>query len=439
MVQYTGPRWRAVLLALSLPITIAAAADARAGQSPPSDWRSQELEQWLAAVEGHAPGRVDSSLTGTASLSVADLRKLWVDIQALLAIAANPRVTRFPVRPVPGDSWLRTQYAREITFSRTERAVLDGLAARVRTIGTDVVRRRAAVVHTDVLTLTPGLGPDEPEGAWAGAFLRMHIGDGTSLGVEHGSLHWELARMVLDVARPNPQLDPFMRAWYRATIALGQSTESFDAVHMKRALALFPDDADVLLLAGCEREALATPLFQAFARSLRSTSMQSDIRSARTELGAAEAFFRRALAANPDLVEARVRLGRVLALQGRLADSLRELNRAAEAPIEPVLAYYVALFLGLAHEGLGSPSAARDAYRRAAEEAPGARAPHLALARIALESGDRDEMTARLSRAVRPITAGDPPDPWWQYRSMQGRHGKMWLDEVRRAASGPRR
>jgi len=428
----------AFVLMLSLPVTIAAAPDARAGQDARAGWQSALLERWVAAVVEHAPGQLDGSLQDAARLSAADLRKLWVDIQVVLAIAANPKVTRFPIPPVPGDSWLRSQFAREIDFSRDERVVLDGIAARIRGAGVDPVRRRAAILHTDVMTIAPARSVDPPEGAWGVASLRMYAGDGTNLGAESGSLHWELARMVLETPRPSPQLERFARAWYRATIAVGQASEFFDAPQVQRALRRFPDDAELLLLAGCEREALASPLFQAFAQSPASAPMQADIRSPRQELVESEALFRRALTLTPDLGEARVHLGRVLALQGRHADSVIELERAFAGPLEPVLAYYANLFLGGAHDRLEAASAARAAYRRAAELVPEARAPHLALARIAFEQGDGEEMRARLARALRSVADEDLPDPWWRYRSAQGRHGRAWLDEVRRAALGSR-
>ena len=70
----------------------------------------------------------------------------------------------------------------------------------------------------------------------------------------------------------------------------------------------------------------------------------------------------------------------------------------------------------------------------AATMMPGARAPHLALARLAREQGDRGEMTARLDRALAaPVDATDL-DPFLRYHSVQGRHASVWLDEARDAS-----
>ena len=202
---------------------------------------------------------------------------------------------------------------------------------------------------------------------------------------------------------------------------------------------LFPNDPVLLLLAGCEREAFATPLFQVFAQSFRNARMRPDIASEDGELDAAAGFFRRALAADESLGEARVRLGRVLSLKKRYADSARELRRALDSRLDPVLQYYAELFLGAALEGLGEAAAARDAFRRAADGTPGARAADLAVARIARELGDREETTARLQQAMSMPGNTTPIDPWWVYRSAQGRRSAAWLDDVRRAAKGATR
>lgn len=67
-------------------------------------------------------------------------------------------------------------------------------------------------------------------------------------------------------------------------------------------------------------------------------------------LDAADQRYRKALAADPSCVEARLRLGRVLFLRGRRDEALVELQRALSEAQEPHIAYLAALFAGRLHE-----------------------------------------------------------------------------------------
>ena len=421
----------AVLLAVAM--AAGATVDAAAQERARNGWQSELLGQWLDAVERHSPGEIDSPLIGAARWSSTDLRKLWADVQVLLDIIANPKHNRFTVAPLEYERRGQRGEPPTVTFRASERAILDALADRVRAAGLNAVLRRAAVLHTDVVTLAPGL--EQPPGSTpADAPIRLLVGDGTSAGTRDVSLQWELARMILSNGSAEPAFDAFVRDWYRATVALAHSVQSFDSIQLREGLRLFPNDPVLLLLAGCEREAFATPLFQVFAQSFRNAQMRPDIASEDAELDAAAGFFRRALAADEGLGEARVHLGRVLGLKQRYADSARELRRALDGRLDPALQHYAELFLGAALEGLGEAAAARDAFRRAADGTPGARAAHLAVARIAREMGDREETTARLEQAMSLPGTSSPSDPWWVYRAAQGRQSAGWLEDVRRAA-----
>ena len=95
------------------------------------------------------------------------------------------------------------------------------------------------------------------------------------------------------------------------------------------------------------------------------------------------------------------------------------------------------LFLAEAHESLGQLDSARAAYRRAADLTPGARIPHLQLARVARELGDADAVHESLQRALEPGADDKSIEPWWRYRSAQGRHAEEWLNRVRRSWGEP--
>jgi hypothetical protein len=438
-------------VAVASALTLAASVEPRAGQSvprfpsvplggdlPPADprstWDAALVERWLSAAEQHTPGSIDGPLAAAAGWTSAELRRLWVDVQVLLQVVAQPRRSRFEIQSMASDprpaSGSRPASPRVTT---RERAALEALAERVRTRGVNSVVKRAAVLHTDVTTLGEGIAERNEPGN-IGAGVRLHVGDGTTMGIEGVSLHLELARVELSHIEPDPKHDLFVRDWYRATVATGQRVEFFDVPHLAQGLRLFPDDPELLLLAAAEREALATPLFQAFARSFTNPVARTGITSSGRELSAAERFYRRALEADAEPREVRVRLGRVLTLQGRYAEAARELRQAGEGPEDPLLGYYTALFLGAALEGMGDLEAARESFRRATALSPAARAAHLAVARIARELGDREETTESLNRAVAPVAGIDDMDPLWTYRAAAGRRRAAWLDDVRVAA-----
>jgi tetratricopeptide (TPR) repeat protein len=249
--------------------------------------------------------------------------------------------------------------------------------------------------------------------------------------VESVSQHWELARFAAESITPDPRADPFVRDWYHATVALGHASQSFDAYQLRHGLRLFPRDPQLLFLAGCEREAFASPLFQAFARSVRSSFLQAPFGSAGNELEAAERFFRQTLDVEPGFGDARVRLGRVVGLRGRHAEAADLLQRALEGPLDPPMEYLALLFLGGERESVGQLDAAREAFRRAAGHTPAARVPHLALARVARELGDVPTMEESLKRALAPPSADEEADPWWQYGALQGRRAEELLNRVR--------
>jgi hypothetical protein len=424
------------LLALCCVLATTAIPGAHSGQRGRGGWDPTLLQQWVAALETHVPGSIDAPLASAAGWSGDDLLHLWADVHVLLQIVVAPRTTRFDTPPLSFESGPRARNRPSVTFKKEEREELDALASRVRARGLNAVAHRAAVLHTDVVTEAGSIAA--PSGAALGPSTRWFIGDGTGLSAAGQSLHWELARSVLNFVQPDPRRDSFVRDWYRATVATAQAVEFFDNLHLARGLRLFPDDPELLLLAGAEREAMATPLFQAFARSVRRGALVAGIDSASAELAAAVSYYRRTLAADPDHVEARIRMGRVLGLRGRHADAVEELRRATAAPLDRAYQYLVLLFLGEGLEGVGDAAAALAAFEQAVALVPEARAPYLAIARLSRERGDRARTLSSLDRALAPMTLDDPIDPLWLYRGMAGRRRMSLLDDIRTRAGADR-
>src|SRR5258705_2940316 len=106
------------------------------------------------------------------------------------------------------------------------------------------------------------------------------------------------------------------------------------------------------------------------------------------DLKEAESAYRKALAAQPDLVEARLRLGRVLTLRGDFDGALREL--AALRSIEDGGFRYLAhLFSGDALERCGRSPAAEQRYIAAFAALPEGQSARLALAHLRHAAGAR--------------------------------------------------
>jgi tetratricopeptide (TPR) repeat protein len=138
--------------------------------------------------------------------------------------------------------------------------------------------------------------------------------------------------------------------------------------------------------------------------------------------------YERALSLDPRLVEARLRLGRVRLLQGRLDQALRELEPVAAQAGDPRLRYLARLFQGRVLEALADFEGSAAAFRAAADIVPGAQSALIALARALDRLGDPGAAQAALEGASR---SGGPEDPWWDYLSGQPRRLAPWRDELR--------
>jgi len=230
-----------------------------------------------------------------------------------------------------------------------------------------------------------------------------------------------------------PGHDAMVRDWYRGTAAWMQSREHHDTHHLNHARAMFPDDADLLFLSGCQREAYASPAIQAVVRAaVLPSGFSLDVGSDRLELGEAENFFRRATGLNPQLVEGRLRLGRVLLLRGKPQEAADQLREVMTSSAEPIIRYYGALFLGAAEEELGHWDEARARYTQAADLYPAAQSPHLALSALARRRGDRAGALREID-AVFELPSGEPEfsDPWWTYHVVQARNAEELIEQVR--------
>jgi tetratricopeptide (TPR) repeat protein len=305
------------------------------------------------------------------------------------------------------------------------------LAQRIRAAGRGVTARRGVLWHTDVVTL--GLDPADAVPTprrESRDQRRVFLDDGHLAGVSHSPVHWELARFLAGRVDGSPAARQWVADWYRATVAFLQREQQYGSEQVREALRIAPGDARLQLLAGGEHEALASPPVQSFVETTtRLASMTLPVESATRELAEAQRFFSTALALDPRLVEARVRLGRVLALRGRIAEAITQLRQASLAETEPLIRFYGFLFLGSALEKQRDYPLARDAYTRALDLFPHSRSANLALARLEWRFGDAEAMTGRLTAALDP--ADGTGDPWQTYHLAHGRDAGRLLQHVR--------
>ncbi len=132
-----------------------------------------------------------------------------------------------------------------------------------------------------------------------------------------------------------------------------------------------------------------------------------------SSLGDAEAAFRRALAADPGLSEARLRLGRVRLLRGQAREAIVELQRVAREDGSLRRRYLARLFEARAHEKRGDVEGAARAYRAAVAVEPEGQSSWIGLGCAFDLLGRREEAEQAFAAALRLET--DRGDPWWTY------------------------
>ena len=233
-----------------------------------------------------------------------------------------------------------------------------------------------------------------------------------------GILHFGFARDWLSMGEP--ELDPLFVEWYAAL-----ATHLFHRVELdtaertlKDATRQFPEAARLWLAYGVAAEMRA----HLTAEPDHVFSSDRQYRDERRQFEAdrqaacrdAEARYRRALDLDPALVEARLRLGQVLARQDRMEDALRELDQAAASTDDPRALYLAHLLAGRAEERRERPGAALLRYREATAALESGEAGWVALAHALARAGDRDGAAAAIARVVQ----GDPGpglDPYRAY------------------------
>ena len=142
--------------------------------------------------------------------------------------------------------------------------------------------------------------------------------------------------------------------------------------------------------------------------------------------------YRAVLAADPSCLEARLRLGRVLAAGGKRDEALaafREVLRASRDRFEGSLAHLCLGRLAV------TPEEAVESYRAAAAADPNLRPAWLGLSEALWRAGDREDALSAVERAME-ASSEDEINSWVEYHLGQGRASTAALDALRQRVTG---
>ena len=130
----------------------------------------------------------------------------------------------------------------------------------------------------------------------------------------------------------------------------------------------------------------------------------------------AETSYRRARSLDPQMFEARLRLGRVLFLKRDMDAARREFESVANGAADERLSYLAHLFLGGVHQFQNDVADARLEYEAALRLAPQYQTPYVALSFLEQMAG-RQARASELQTALAALPAPAARDPWWDYQN----------------------
>lgn len=237
----------------------------------------------------------------------------------------------------------------------------------------------------------------------------------------------------------DPEAKVFLRRFYVAMARRAhwshciQQAEQWARAGLKR----LPKDGTLLLTLGI---VLETTAFLTLVPAPRTANLgpqalrQFEVQTA--QLGSLWERVRRtfddALAAAPDLREARLRLGRVLWRLNRPEPARACFEEVLSRSDDPDLVYLAHLFLGRIHEDQDHLAEAEKEYRAALAIRPLAEPAAVAVSHARLLMGDPEGAREALGSALGQVRLRTEVDPYKRYPMAHTREGETSLDELRR-------
>jgi tetratricopeptide (TPR) repeat protein len=254
----------------------------------------------------------------------------------------------------------------------------------------------------------------------------------------------DAARQILELIPDPERRRRFERPWILAVaLHLFQRGQWPLALrYMDLGLQRYPEDPRFLLARGSLLETQGTLGLRAASSAdlVAAATSHRDVVSKRAawsrgEMAQAESCYRRALAADPGLLEARVRLGRVLHSMGRPEKAVPELEGViADPEADPHARYLAWLFLGAIREAAGRPKDAVPAYQAAIRLLPDSQAAYVALSHAFHRLGERAASLQALRETLGRAGRRSDWDPWWVYSWGQSHEVVGRLEALRQEA-----
>lgn len=214
---------------------------------------------------------------------------------------------------------------------------------------------------------------------------------------------------------PRDTADGFRRQWDRTVgrRLLWNGLVAVAARILDEACRRFPEDGDLFLALGTAIEAMAFD--NAVDPATPGNAATAARKRTQDALVRAKFAFEKAAAAKSGPIEARLRLARMLVLEGNdvRATSLLESVLAAPVPVVPQVAYLAAIMLGEIHARRGDLPRATVLFTDARARVPSGQSAYLAEAHALRRAGQTEAAASVLEdmlRRPRPTT-----DPWRQY------------------------
>jgi tetratricopeptide (TPR) repeat protein len=351
-------------------------------------------------------------------------------ILGLLSAWGSPRDGPAAPTPAPSLAELAEQYRtadREDAVARAELLTRPEVEAEAERLREAATRARSAEQGDATLLGATALLTEVARSA-------LHRG-------RYPRTRWELqtAARLVGAARSAKDASDFAGRFYLVALLMLHETADLAAAYEMLAdgRSHVGDDAELLLAQGAVSETIATLRNYEGRDEPKPSGLVIEGEPGEPEplphtgLADAQALYEAALQREPGLLEAHLRLGRVLLLRGGPKEALPELERVARESPRPDQRYMAHLFEGRAREALGDVPGAARAFAAAAADVPRAQSALVALGRALDRLGQAARSQEAFDRAMLS-EAQAPQDPWLNYILGQPRRIDALLEELRR-------